>query len=98
MRIHNRVGYINLKGEMRVKDGNQEAWIPTRYEWGDDFHEGLAAVLLNYKWVFINRKGEEVIPLMYDEVLAPGFCNGVATVMLNGEWAKIDVNGVVIQE
>ena len=35
---------------------------------------------------------------MYDEVLAPGFCNGVATVMLNGEWAKIDVNGVVIQE
>lgn len=35
---------------------------------------------------------------MYDEVLALGFCNGVATVMLNGEWVKIDVNGNVIQE
>lgn len=98
MRIHNRVGYINLKGEMRVKDGDQEAWIPTKYEWGDDFHEGLAAVLLNYKWGFINRNGEEVIPLVYEEVLAPGFCNGVATVMLDGEWVKIDVRGVFVQE
>ena len=98
VRIHNRTGYINKKGEMRVKDGDQEAWIPTKYEWGDDFHEGLAAVLLNYKWGFINRDGEEVIPLVYEEVLAPGFCNGMATVMLNGEWVKIDVNGNVIQE
>ena len=98
VRIHNRTGYINKKGEMRVKDGDQEAWIPTKYEWSDDFHEGLAAVLLNYKWGFINRDGEEVIPLVYEEVLAPGFCNGMATVMLNGEWVKIDVNGNVIQE
>ena len=98
MRIHNRVGYINLKGEMRVKDGDQEAWIPTKYEWGDDFHEGLAAVLLNYKWGFINRNGEEVIPLMYEEVLAPGFCNGVATVILNGEWVRIDAKGVIVRE
>jgi hypothetical protein len=35
---------------------------------------------------------------MYDEVLAPGFCNGVATVMLDGEWVKIDVRGVFVQE
>lgn len=96
VRIHNRTGYINKKGKMRVKDGDQEAWIPTKYEWGDDYHEGLAAVLLNYKWGFINRDGKEVIPLIYDEVLAPGFCNGTATVMLNGEWVKIDTKGEII--
>jgi hypothetical protein len=94
--MHYRTGYINKKGEMRVKDGDQEAWIPTKYEWGDDYHEGLAAVLLNYKWGFINRDGKEVIPLIYDEVLAPGFCNGTATVMLNGEWVKIDTKGEII--
>lgn len=97
VRIHNRTGYINKNGEMRVKDGNQEAWIPTKYEWGDDFHEGFAAVLLNSKWGFINRNGEEVITLMYEKVLAPGFCNGKATVMLDGKWVNINTKGEIMQ-
>lgn len=96
VRIHNRTGYINKKGEMRVKDGDQEAWIPTKYEWGDDFQDGYAAVMLNHKWGFINRGGAEVIPLIYDEVLVPGFCNGKATVLLDGKWMDIDIRGDII--
>lgn len=93
IRIHNRTGYINTRGELRVKDGCQEAWIPTKYDWGDDFQEGFAAVFLNRKWGFVNRDGKEVIPLIYDEILAPGFCGGVATVMLDGVWIKINTKG-----
>ena len=95
-RIHNRTGYINNKGELRVKDGDQEAWIPTKYEWGDDFQEGFAAVLLNRKWGFIDRDGKEAIPPIYDEVLYQGFNYGVATVLIGGEWVKIDITGKII--
>ena len=97
VRIHNRTGYINKKGELRVKDGDQEAWIPSKYEWGDDFNEGLAAVLLDQKWGFIDRNGNEVIPLIYNEVLSPGFNSGIATVLMGDEWVEIDVNGNIIQ-
>lgn len=98
VRINNRTGYINKKGELRVKDGDQEAWIPSKYEWGDNYREGLAAVLINHKWGFIDRKGNEVIPLIYDEVLSPGFDDGVATVLHDGEWITINMRGDIVKQ
>ena len=98
VRIQNRTGYINQKGELRVKDGDQEAWIPSKYEWGDNYREGLAAVLINHKWGFIDRKGNEVIPLIYDEVLSPGFDDGEATVLHDGEWITINIRGDIVKQ
>lgn len=45
----------------------------------------------NGKYGFVNRYGDEVIPLIYDE--AEDFDNGEAQVSINGEWFYIDKNG-----
>ena len=45
--------------------------------------DGLARVKLDNKWGFINKTGEEVIPLQYDD--ADYFKDGVAKVKLGDE-------------
>ena len=52
--------------------------------WGDlaaNFHEGLARVVKNNRFGFINSKGNEVIPCQYD--FAHDFKNGSAVVQSN---------------
>ncbi len=52
-------GYIDSAGKVRV---------PFKYEWVDtNFYDGLASVALNDKLGFINKRGELVIPCIYDE-------------------------------
>ena len=52
------------------------------------FSEGLASVLLNGKMGFIDKKGNEVIPLKYD--YASCFSEGLARVSLNNKSGFID--------
>jgi hypothetical protein len=58
---------------------------------GDD----PAAVLVNDRWGFINRRGENVIPYQWDETL--GFDgSGRACVAVDGKWGVIDREGRLI--
>lgn len=41
---------------------------------------------------FIDKEGKEIIPLIYSN--AKDFKDGMAEVMLNGKWMKIDRKGV----
>ncbi len=43
------------------------------------------------KWGFINAKGEEIVPLQYDEVIE--FCNEMAAVCKDDLWGFVDTNG-----
>ena len=53
---HNgKYGFVNDKGKIV---------IDTQFDSVEDFHEGLAAVLLYAKWGFINKKGKFVIFLL----------------------------------
>ena len=47
--------------------------------------------MIQYKWGFINRKGEIVIPIIYDKVLS--FKGGVALVEKGNECLYIDKYG-----
>jgi len=48
------------------------------------------------KWGFINRRGELVIPLTFEE--ARGFENGRASVKVKGEWKTIDAKGNFVKD
>ena len=63
-----------------------------KYDNMQPFHEGLAAVLSNGKWGFIDPLGRIAIPLMYDEV-GEGFYQSLAPVKLNGKLFLINKEG-----
>lgn len=59
---HNeKYGFINEKGKMV---------IDTKFDYAEDFHEGLAAVLSNNGWEYINKKGKVIIKpqVLYDSI------------------------------
>ncbi len=55
------------------------------------FSEGLAAVKFSGKWGFIDNKGNEIVPCIYNRV--EDFQEGLAGVNLNGKWGFIDKQG-----
>ena len=65
--------------------------IPAKYNFADSFSEGLARVVLNGKWSYIDKSGKEVIQLKYDVV--GDFSEGLAAVKLNGKWGYINKSG-----
>ena len=62
-----------------------------KYDWIGGYYEGLASVKLNDKWGFIDKTGEEVIPIKYD--VAWKFSESLARVKLNGKWGFINKTG-----
>lgn len=79
-------------GKYGFKDkGTGEQIIECKYNSAMDFTDGLAAVMINLKWGFINSKGEEVIPLKYDRCYP--FSDGLAAVRLNNKYGFVDKNG-----
>ena len=54
--------------------------LKLHYDWGENFHEGRAAVLneKKAKWGFIDKNGILVIPAIYDKVYF--FSEGLAFV------------------
>ena len=61
---------------------------------GTDFHSKLKWVKLNNKYGYVNKSGEEVIPLKYDGVA--NFSEGLAGVKLNGKWGYVNQSGVEV--
>ena len=70
------------------------------------FNEGLAKVSIEGKSGFINNKGEEVIPIKYENAdfdmsVVRGsntgfFKEGLAKVKINGKWGFINQNGEIV--
>ena len=73
--------------------------IPYLYDEAEEFNNGLAKVKINGKYGFINKKGEVVLPLIYDEIEydeAEKFDNGLAKVKINGKYGFINIKGEVV--
>ena len=62
------------------------------YEYVGEYSDGLAMVMLNYKYGFIDKSGTEVIPCKYN--YAYSFSEGRAGVKLNGKWGTVNKSGV----
>lgn len=66
--------------------------VPTIYDYASPvFREGMLLVNLDKKWGFLDTKGKEVIPCMYED--ATDFNEGYATVILNGSKTCINKKG-----
>jgi hypothetical protein len=52
--------------------------IPGRYQHANEFHGGLAAVHTGFKWGYVDRDGNEIVPLTLD--CAADFVDGLARV------------------
>ncbi len=76
----------------QAQHAKEQAKKQKKYDYKDNhYYEGLAAVRLNGKWGFIDKSGNEVIPIKYDEAFI--FIEGLALVSLNHKRGFIDKNG-----
>lgn len=88
--------YMNKKGEIVY---SRKFNVPEEVEPlcdFDSFHEGMASFRVNWKYGFINRNFEEVIPPIYD--FAYAFKDGLARVEKDGKWFYIDKQGNFVKE
>ena len=63
------------------------------YQRARPFRAGLAPVMKEGKWGFINNRGSTVIPFIFDDVLPQHFKFGLAAAKLEGRWGFIDHSG-----
>ena len=84
------LSYINNGKYGFIKDG--VVILQAKYDQVWAFRDGLAQVELNRKYGYIDKNGNEVIPIKYDSVLWD-LGVGVALVELNGKWGYIAPSG-----
>jgi uncharacterized protein (TIGR02145 family) len=74
------------------KNAEKSIMISAKYDDVLPFSEGIAPVMLDSKWGFINTEGIEiVVPVNYEK--AGVFSEGKAMVCLNGKYGFIDLSG-----
>ena len=59
-----------------------------------NFSEGLALIIVNNKYGFINKSGEVVIPIKFNSVR--NFSEGLALIRVNNKWGFINKSGKII--
>jgi len=84
-----KYGYVGITGK---EDSLRTVVIPAKYDYAENFSEGMACVKLNGKYGFINKLGQEIVPLKYDFV-AGKFNKGMAGVELNGKYVYVNKLG-----
>jgi hypothetical protein len=80
-------GFINKEGKIA---------IAPRFNWVEDFSEGLAAATDKYmgKWGYIDKSGQYVIPPTFD--YAASFSEGLAAVQVGKKVGYIDHTGAFV--
>lgn len=78
-------------------DVNKKLVIEPKYDSAEPFSDGLARVEVKGRIGFIDKKGNEVIPVQYRVPINFGFfSDGLAEVALEGNYGYIDRNGTVV--
>ncbi|MCL1860345.1 MAG: WG repeat-containing protein [Proteobacteria bacterium] len=71
---------------------SNDSIIAPKFDVAEKFgYNGLAKVSQNSKWGYINLKGEDIIPLHFDEV--GDFDYGLVPVKLNNKWGYFNAQG-----
>ncbi len=65
--------------------------IPIQFDAARDFFHGLAGVLIDNKWGYVDEKGRIVIPPKFDDVR--DFLEELAPVRISRRWGYIDISG-----
>ena len=75
-------------------DTTAQSWAK-EYDYVDEFAFGLAKVSKGTKFGYVNRKGELVVQLIYDEAMT--LREGKATVRKDNKWGYIDSTGKEVE-
>jgi len=86
IQIDNMCGFIDLTGNLKIKP---------EYDEVTDFMYGLSAVSKFEKWGYINKDGEVIIPLVFDDACCFSQ-DELATVKLKNKWGYINKLGEFI--
>ena len=83
----------------RIRDGRANSDLKFdvdlhQFQRDKGFSEGLAYVVVNGKWGFIDQTGAVIIKPQFDDVGC--FKNGMAPVEKNGKWGYVDRTGNVV--
>lgn len=68
--------------------------VSPKYDEVTFFSEGLAAVMLDGKWGYIDKTGAEIIPLTYDG--ADYFSEGLAAIKVGEKWGYINKDNAIV--
>ena len=96
VRIGKKFGYLNVEaGELLtpVKYDKVEMWIQIWDFSTDDFRKDLARVRLDGKWGCVNLRGEEIIPVKYEDINISQLENPRIIAKFDGKWGFISENG-----
>jgi hypothetical protein len=98
IKLNGKYGFISTKtGEAitPVKYDAAKEWTHKSFTSGDDFHSGyLAEVQLDGKWGCIDTRGNEIIPLKYDELNIHG--SDWFPARIGSKWGFIGDHGELI--
>ena len=87
-----RGSYFNGGGVSTFLNPDGTRLTPMKFDYIDDFHDGLAKVAIQGKgYGFISSSGEIIAPVVYED--AGFFHNNFSQVKKNGEWMLIDRYG-----
>jgi len=86
----------NKRPENATHTSKKQTLKLDKYDLMGSFYSGLAEVRLNSKIGYIDKKGNQIIPSIYD--WAHGFKEDANAVEHNGKWGFIDKNGNQIIE
>lgn len=92
--IFNRQGQLTMP--YAIDDGDEESQGSSWKLYVGKFNYNLASVRINGKYGCINRKGQLVIPAIYDSPLI--FFNGEAQIWQGEKMGAVDTTGKVISE
>lgn len=78
---------INMSGQIAVKQGNEDVFLPDEFEWGSDYNGNICIVVKNSYYGVINTKFEIIHDCVYTSFV--NFINGYAIL-------RNDEGGIVV--
>ena len=84
---------MKTSAQSLVRQTNLNRYKLNEFDQISSFKEGLAVVVKNEKFGFINKNGIEVIPCKYEQAIS--FSEGLAAVTLNGKTGFINKTGEI---
>ena len=78
---------INMSGQIAVKQGNKDVFLPDEFDWGSDFYGDICIVVKNSYYGVINNKFKNVHDCVYSSFV--NFINGYAIL-------RNDEGGIVV--
>lgn len=85
VRVNGKFGYVDKGGNIAIKP---------KFDFAEDFEEGLALVIIDGRFGYIGKKGKPIIKPRFD--FARDFQEGLAAVKINGKFGYINKKGKIV--